>query len=324
MRFQLVPVDKQVNQVGRTNWQVFLGFPGGHETQNCNGVVHNLNLVDLGAVSWLEDRISDTRNEAEIRESTLSAHACFLIKNMPQKEEHIRDISVNLLSQSRERFLQGLLQEKLCKANTWQRAQHMPDVVSLLSEIRIGTRKNDSWISIQATNVPTVIVAAAAASGANFKLIDAFNLEEADVTKFSGTLRGVTQNFSLAAIYDVEAANHSASLQKISMSDLNVDEKHIAFAKFSEKHRLFLLLDMCDMKSNDRLLLEDAMIEMKINQLGKSLIDLAMFETTSNANSMHQAEPFSPKSIGLVDFENDLTTYSKSKQIKSNSSAVET
>ena len=144
------------------------------------------------------------------------------------------------------------------------------------------------------------------------------------MTKFSGTLRGVTQNFSLAAIYDVEAANHSASLQKISMSDLNVDEKHIAFAKFSEKHRLFLLLDMCDMKSNDRLLLEDAMIEMKINQLGKSLIDLAMFETTSNANSMHQAEPFSPKSIGLVDFENDLTTYSKSKQIKSNSSAVET
>ena len=53
----------------------------------------------------------------------------------------------------------------------------MPDVVSLLSEIRIGTRKNDSWISIQATNVPTVIVAAAAASVTNFKLIDAFNLE---------------------------------------------------------------------------------------------------------------------------------------------------
>ena len=101
-------------------------------------------------------------------------------------------------------------------------------------------------------------------------------------------------------------------------------KKHIAFEKFLEKHRLFLLSDMCDMKSNGRLLLEDAMIEMKINQLGKSLINLAMFETTSNANSMHQAEPFSPKSIGLVDFENDLTTYSKSKQIKSNSSAVET
>ena len=116
-------------------------------------------------------------------------------------------------------------------------------------------------------------------------------------------------------------------------------KKHIAFEKFLEKHRLFLLSDMCDMKSNGRLLLEDAMIEMKMmilwwvetlinqilrNQLGKSLIDLAIFETTSNANSMHQAEPFSPESIGLVDFENDFTTYRKSKQVKSNSSAVET
>ena len=34
------------------------------------------------------------------------------------------------------------------------------------------------------------------------------------MTKFSGTLRDVIQNFSLAAIYDVEAANISASLQK--------------------------------------------------------------------------------------------------------------
>ena len=66
------------------------------------------------------------------------------------------------------------------------------------------------------------------------------------------------------------------------------------------------------------------MIEMKISQLGKSLIDLAMIGTISNANSMHQVEPFSPESIGLVDFENDFTTYSKSKQVKSNSSAVET
>ena len=112
--------------------------------------------------------------------------------------------------------------------------------------------------------------------------------------------------------------------KKISMSDLNVDEKHITFAKFSEKHRLFLLLDMCDMKFNDRLLLEDAMIEMKINQLGKSLINLAMFETTSNANSMHQDKPFSLESIGLVDFEKGFTTYSKSKQVKSSNSAVET
>ncbi|WKA03473.1 hypothetical protein VitviT2T_021580 [Vitis vinifera] len=49
-----------------------------------------------------------------------------------------------------------------------------------------------------------------------------------------------------------------------------------------------------------------------------------MIGTTSNANSMHQAEPFSLESIGLVDFENDFTTYSKSKQVKSSSSAIET
>ncbi|KAJ9704831.1 hypothetical protein PVL29_003061 [Vitis rotundifolia] len=198
------------------------------------------------AVSWLEDRISDTGNEAEIRESTLSAHACFLIKNMSQREEHIRDISVNLLSQLRERFLQvlwnsscldsllfsvhdespsalfndpawvatirslyqkvvrewiinslsyapctsqGLLQEKLCKANTWQRAQHTPDVVSLLSEIRIGTGKNDSWIGTRTANVPAVIAAAAAASGANFKLTDAFNLEVLSTGIVSATVK---------------------------------------------------------------------------------------------------------------------------------------
>ncbi|RVX12362.1 Phosphatidylinositol 4-kinase alpha 1 [Vitis vinifera] len=196
--------------------------------------------------TFFEDRISDTGNEAEIRESTLSAHACFLIKNMSQREEHIRDISVNLLSQLRERFLQvlwnsscldsllfsvhdespsalfndpawvatirslyqkvvrewiinslsyapctsqGLLQEKLCKANTWQRAQHKPDVVSLLSEIRIGTGKNDSWIGTRTANVPAVIAAAAAASGANFKLIDAFNLEVLSTGIVSATVK---------------------------------------------------------------------------------------------------------------------------------------
>ena len=72
------------------------------------------------------------------------------------------------------------------------------------------------------------------------------------MTKFSGTLRSVSQNFSLAAIYDAEIANNSTNLQKILMFDLNADEKHIVFAKFSEKHRLFHLLYVCDMKSNDR------------------------------------------------------------------------
>ena len=56
------------------------------------------------------------------------------------------------------------------------------------------------------------------------------------MTKFSGTLRSVSQNFSLATIYDADIANNSTNLQKIPMFDLNADEKHIAFVKFSKKH----------------------------------------------------------------------------------------
>ncbi|XP_042499214.1 phosphatidylinositol 4-kinase alpha 1-like isoform X2 [Macadamia integrifolia] len=198
------------------------------------------------AVSWLEDRISETGNEAEIRESTLSAHACFLIKNMSQRDEHIRDISVNLLTQLKDRFpqilwssscldsllfsvsnelpstvvsdpgwvstirslyqkivrewitnalsyapctTQGLLQEKLCKANTWQRTQPTTDVVSLLSEIRIGTGKNDCWMGIRTANIPAVMAAAAAASGANLKLTEAFNLEVLSTGIVSATVK---------------------------------------------------------------------------------------------------------------------------------------
>ncbi|KAA8545952.1 hypothetical protein F0562_020597 [Nyssa sinensis] len=198
------------------------------------------------AVLWLEDRITETGNEADIRESTLSAHACFLIRSMSQREEHIRDISVNLLTQLREKFpqilwnsscldsllfpvdsgppsalvndpawiatvrslyqrivrdwiiislsyapctSQGLLQEKLCKANTWQRTQSTTDVVSLFSEIRIGTGKNDCWTGTRTANIPAVMAAAAAASGANLKLTEAFNLEVLSTGIVSATVK---------------------------------------------------------------------------------------------------------------------------------------
>ncbi|CAM8920616.1 unnamed protein product [Rhodiola kirilowii] len=198
------------------------------------------------AVSWLEDRITETGNDAEVREDALSAHACFLIKNLSQRDEHIRDISVKLLTQLRDKFpqllwnsscldslifsvhnespstlvmdpgvvaavrslyqkivrewiicalsyapctSQGLLQEKLCKVNTWQRAQHTPDVVSLLSEIRLGTGKNDYWTGIRTTNIPAVMAAAAAASGANLKLSEAFNLEVLSTGIVSATVK---------------------------------------------------------------------------------------------------------------------------------------
>lgn len=59
------------------------------------------------ALIWFqEDRISETGKEAEVRELTLSAHACFLIKSMSLREEHIREVAVNLLTQIRDRFPQ--------------------------------------------------------------------------------------------------------------------------------------------------------------------------------------------------------------------------
>lgn len=82
-----------------------------------------------------------------------------------------------------------ILQDKLCKANTWQRAQHTTDVVSLLSEIRIGTAKNECWTGIRTANIPAVMAAAAAASGANLKLTEAFNLEVLSTGIVSATVK---------------------------------------------------------------------------------------------------------------------------------------
>ncbi|KAK4491384.1 hypothetical protein RD792_002127 [Penstemon davidsonii] len=198
------------------------------------------------AIAWLEDRASETGHEAEVRESTLSVHACFLIKNLAQRDEHVRDLSASLLTQLRDRFpqiswnsscldslllsmdsdppstvvndpgyvanvrslyqkivrewiivslshapctSQGLLQENLCKANTWQRTQPTADVVSLLSEIRIGTGKNDCWIGTKTANIPAVMAAAAAASGGNLKWTDAFNLEVLGTGMVSATAK---------------------------------------------------------------------------------------------------------------------------------------
>ncbi|XP_042443658.1 phosphatidylinositol 4-kinase alpha 1-like [Zingiber officinale] len=198
------------------------------------------------AVSWLEERISDIGKEAETRESVLSSHTCYLIKNLSQRDEHVRDISVNLLTQLKEKFpqvlwnsscldsllfsghnelpsihvhdpawvatvrslyqktarewittalsfapctTQGLLQENLCKPNALQRTQHASDVVSLLSEIRICTGKNDSWNGIRTANIPSVIYAAAAASGAKKELSEGFVLEVLSIAVVSATVK---------------------------------------------------------------------------------------------------------------------------------------
>lgn len=198
------------------------------------------------ALTWLESQICETGDAAEVRESTLAVHACFLIKSLSLREEHIRDVSINLLSQLRERFpqilwksscldsllfsvnndppsalvndpaliasvrslyqkvvrewiiislsyapctSQGLLQEQLCKANTWQKAQPTTDVVSLLSEIRIGTGKSDCWTGTKTANIPAVMASAAAASGGNLKLTEAFNIEVLSTAIVSATVK---------------------------------------------------------------------------------------------------------------------------------------
>nr|XP_043623129.1 phosphatidylinositol 4-kinase alpha 1-like [Erigeron canadensis] len=198
------------------------------------------------SLSWLEDQIFETGQAMDVRESTLAVHACFFIKSLSQRDEHVRDVSVKLLSQLRDRFpqilwnsscldfllfsvnndppsgivsdpswitsvktlyqkivrewiiislshapctSQGLLQEKLCKANVWQRAQPTTDVVSLLSEIRIGTGKSDCWTGTKTANIPAVMAAAAASSGGNLKLTEAFNLEVLSTAIVSATVK---------------------------------------------------------------------------------------------------------------------------------------
>ncbi|KAD4179153.1 hypothetical protein E3N88_27744 [Mikania micrantha] len=198
------------------------------------------------SLSWLEAQICETGDAAEVRESILAVHACFLIKSLSVREEHIRDLSINLLSQLRERFpqilwksacldsllfyvnsnppsglvsdpafissvrslyqkvvrewiiislsyapctSQGLLQEQLCKANTWQKAQPTTDVVSLLSEIRIGTGKIDCWTGTKTANIPAVMASAAAASGGNLKLLEAFNIDVLSTAIMSATVK---------------------------------------------------------------------------------------------------------------------------------------
>lgn len=82
-----------------------------------------------------------------------------------------------------------ILQEKLCKANTWQRSQQTTDVVSLLSEMRLGTGKNDCWTGIQTANIPAVMAAAAAASGASMKSTEPLNFEVLSTGVVSATVK---------------------------------------------------------------------------------------------------------------------------------------
>lgn len=61
--------------------------------------------------------------------------------------------------------------------------------MSLLSEIRLSSGKNDFLTGDHTANIPAVITAAAAASGANLKLFEAFNLEVLSTSILSATVK---------------------------------------------------------------------------------------------------------------------------------------
>lgn len=77
-------------------------------------------------------------------------------------------------------------------------------MVSLLTEIRIGTGKNNCWTGARTANIPAVMAAAAAASGENFILTEAISLEvlstgvtsAAVKSKFAGEISGMRRLYN--------------------------------------------------------------------------------------------------------------------------------
>ncbi|KAL0696918.1 hypothetical protein Bca4012_064098 [Brassica carinata] len=165
------------------------------------------------AVSWLEDRISLTGKDARNRELTTYAHACFLIKSMSQRDEHVRNISVNLLTQLRDKFPQVLWHSSCLDSllfsvhdNTSSTVVNDPAwtaaVRSLYQKVvrewiiislsyapctSQGLLQDKLWI--RTANIPAVMAAAAAASGANLKVSESFNLEVLGTGVVSATVK---------------------------------------------------------------------------------------------------------------------------------------
>lgn len=129
-----------------------------------------------------------------------------------------------ILPSTSQLLIQNLwFQENLCKANTWQRTQPAADVVSLLSEIRIGTGKNDCWNGPKTANIPAVMAAAAAASGGNLKLTDAFNLEVLGTGMVSATAKcnHAGEIAGMRRLYEsIGGLNQSTSGLNIDLPDL--------------------------------------------------------------------------------------------------------
>ncbi|KAM3294530.1 hypothetical protein ACQJBY_037436 [Aegilops geniculata] len=103
-------------------------------TQCLTAVVHRAFETML---SWLEERTSDIGEESNVRESVLSVHAGFLIKSMSQRDEHVRDLSVKLLTQLKEKFPQVL----------WNSSCLDLLLISVHNELTSGPVSDPAWIA---------------------------------------------------------------------------------------------------------------------------------------------------------------------------------
>lgn len=114
---------------------------------------------------------------------------CIMSLNYIYKEHILFVLVYNLSFFSILCCMQFICQENLCKPNALQRTQHASDVVSLLSEIRICTGKNDCWSGIRTANIPAVMDSAAAASGAKNEDSEGFILEVLSTAIVSATVK---------------------------------------------------------------------------------------------------------------------------------------
>ncbi|VAI01600.1 unnamed protein product [Triticum turgidum subsp. durum] len=103
-------------------------------TQCLTAVVHRAFETML---SWLEERTSDIGEESNVRESVLSVHAGFLIKSMSQRDEHVRDLSVKLLTQLKEKFPQVL----------WNSSCLDLLLISVHNELTSGPVSDPAWVA---------------------------------------------------------------------------------------------------------------------------------------------------------------------------------
>ncbi|PKA52366.1 Phosphatidylinositol 4-kinase alpha [Apostasia shenzhenica] len=111
------------------------------------------------AVAWLEEKVSDFGKGADLVVQVLSAHSCFLIKNMSQRDENIRDISMNLLTQLKERFPQVLWNYSCLDSLLFSVHNELPSAQvndpALVATVRSLYQRNvREWITLALSHAP--------------------------------------------------------------------------------------------------------------------------------------------------------------------------